>query len=148
MAKARADNENLKSEIQALQAELHKEQSSRTAAEDIIEIREADVARLNCELMIANDKVAQLDETKDLAQNLKDGRDGVQSSLNEAIEAFQQKIQFLEDVNTQLQEEKKDMAQKMTEMENNLELKNEHVHDLTKSKYELSGEIATLEELL
>jgi len=42
--------------------------------------------------MIANDKVAQLDETKDLAQNLKDGRDGVQSSLNEAIEAFQQKI--------------------------------------------------------
>lgn len=82
MAKARADNENLKSEIQALQAELHKEQSSRTAAEDIIEIREADVARLNCELMIANDKVAQLDETKDLAQNLKDGRDGVQSSLN------------------------------------------------------------------
>ena len=37
---------------------------------------------------------------------------------------------------------------KMTEMENNLELKNEHVHDLTKSKYELSGEIATLEELL
>ena len=148
LAASREDNEQLKRQAEALQVQLHNEQRATQNAKDSLELKDADITRLNCELTIANDKVSQLNETYEIAENHKAAREGMQTKLNEAIEDFQKKFETFEEDSRWLQEEKQDMARKMTEMENNLELKNEHVHDLTKSKYELSGEIATLEELL
>jgi chromosome segregation ATPase len=68
--------------------------------------------------------------------------------IHAAIEQFNAKLQDLKQVNNDLVNEREGLSTQLQDLENRLEVKNEHIQDLQKEKYALSGEIATLEELL
>jgi hypothetical protein len=61
---------------------------------------------------------------------------------------FRSKLDEVKEMNDALQDDKHALNETLNEVENNLELKNEAIADLQKEKFDLSGNLAALEQLL
>jgi predicted nuclease with TOPRIM domain len=72
----------------------------------------------------------------------------LQTSLNTAVIEFRAELDEIAKLNDELNDDKHNLNQTLNEVENSLEIKNEQIGDLQKEKFDLSGNLAALEQLL
>ena len=110
--------------------------------------KEGEISCLRSEVSIITDKEQQLGEIMGLAKDHEVGRQTLQTHLNEAAEQFREKLDTVQQQNKELAQDKRMLNDTLNEVENNLELKNEQISDLNAEKFELSGNVAVLEQVL
>ena len=139
---------DLRAQIAALRKQLaNSENKQEEDTREKTQLR-GEIVRLQGEISIISDKESQLEEIMGLAKDHEISRSTLQTSLNEAVETFNQKLEEITNINKDLQETKTNIQGTLIEVENTLELKNEQLGDLNRENYEMSGNIASLEQLL
>ena len=140
--------EQQQKEIERLQEELQQQnQDNETTKRENSQLT-GEITRLEGEIAIHADKQKQKDDLYLLIREHEAGRHELQLSLGDAVHDFHAKLQEMGDINEKLLEDKQKLNSSLTLVENEVEMKNEQIQDLNKEKFELNGNIATLEQLL